>query len=129
MKKKRSSKLRQEVKVKVDIVTSDAIKIYYTGKFMDFTGRYIMNQSFPGDSFQCGCMCWILTYFLVLIQNELGVICDWSNHTDQREPRTPYVLNTPDQIFHGRNAGGVFSFFMDLINLDRNVDLQQCQAE
>ena len=31
----------QEVKVKVDIVTSDDIKIYYTGKFQDFTARYI----------------------------------------------------------------------------------------
>ena len=31
-KKKVVSKLRQEVKVKVDIVTSDDIKIYYTGK-------------------------------------------------------------------------------------------------
>ena len=30
-------KLRQEVKMKVDIVTSDDIKIYYTGKFQDFT--------------------------------------------------------------------------------------------
>ena len=37
-------KLRQEVKVKVDIVTSDDIKIYYTGKFQDFTVRYIINS-------------------------------------------------------------------------------------
>ena len=37
-----TSKLRQEVKVKVDIVTSDDIKIYYTGKFQDFTARYII---------------------------------------------------------------------------------------
>ena len=29
------------MKVKVDIVTSDDIKIYYTGKFQDFTARYI----------------------------------------------------------------------------------------
>ena len=35
-------KLRQEVKVKVDIVTSDDIKIYYTGRFQDFTARYII---------------------------------------------------------------------------------------
>ena len=34
--------LRQEVKVKVDIVTSDDIKIYYPGKFQDFTARYII---------------------------------------------------------------------------------------
>ena len=34
-------KLRQAVKVKVDIVTSDDIKIYYTDKFQDFTARYI----------------------------------------------------------------------------------------
>ena len=39
--KKVVSKLRQGVKVKVDIVTSD-IKIYYTGKFKDFTARYII---------------------------------------------------------------------------------------
>ena len=31
-------------------------------------------------------------------------------HTDQREPRTPYVPNTPDQIFHERNRGGVSIF-------------------
>ena len=35
-------KLRQEVEVKVDIVTSDDIKIYYTGKFQDFIARYII---------------------------------------------------------------------------------------
>ena len=52
------------------------------------------------------------------------------NHTDQHEPHTPYVLNTPDQIFHRRNGCGASIFiFMDLTNLDRNVDLQQCQAE
>ena len=34
--------LRQEVNVKIDIVTSDDIKIYYTGKFKDFTARYII---------------------------------------------------------------------------------------
>ena len=39
MKKKVVLELRQEVKVKVDIVTSDDIKIYYTGKFPDFTAR------------------------------------------------------------------------------------------
>ena len=33
-KKKVVPKLRQEVKVKVDIVTSDDIKIYYTGKLV-----------------------------------------------------------------------------------------------
>ena len=39
-KKKIVPKLRQEVKV--DIVTSDDIKIYYTRKFQDFTARYII---------------------------------------------------------------------------------------
>ena len=42
MKKKVVPILRQEVKVKVDIVTRD-IKIYYTEKFQDFTARYIIN--------------------------------------------------------------------------------------
>ena len=37
IKKKVVPKLRQEVKMKVDIVTSDEIKIYYTRKFQDFT--------------------------------------------------------------------------------------------
>ena len=40
MKKKVVHKLQQEVKV--DIVTSDDTKIYYTGKFQDFTARYII---------------------------------------------------------------------------------------
>ena len=40
MKKKVAPKLWQEVKV--DIVTSDDIKIYYTGKFQDFTARYMI---------------------------------------------------------------------------------------
>ena len=44
MKKKVVPKLRQKVKVKVDIVTSDDIKIYYTGKLQDFTARYIINN-------------------------------------------------------------------------------------
>ena len=42
-KKKIVPRLRQKVKVKVDIFTSDDIKIYYTGKFQDFTARYIIN--------------------------------------------------------------------------------------
>ena len=42
MKKKVVPTLRQEVKVKVDIVTSDDIKIYHTWKFQDFTARYII---------------------------------------------------------------------------------------
>ena len=44
MKKKVVPKLRQDVKVKVDIVTSDDIKIYCTGKFQDFTARYIIKH-------------------------------------------------------------------------------------
>ena len=36
-------KFRQVVKLKVDIVTSGDIKFYYTGKFKDFTARYIIN--------------------------------------------------------------------------------------
>ena len=42
--KKVVPKLRQEMKVKVDIVTSDDIKIYYTGKFQEFTARYIIKK-------------------------------------------------------------------------------------
>ena len=42
MKNKVVPKLRQEVKVKVDTVTSDDIKIYNTGKFQDFSARYII---------------------------------------------------------------------------------------
>ena len=38
--KKVVPKLRLEVTVKIDIVTSDDIKNYYTGKFQDFTARY-----------------------------------------------------------------------------------------
>ena len=41
--KKVVPKLKQEVKLKVDIVTSDDIKIYYIEKFQDITARYIMN--------------------------------------------------------------------------------------
>ena len=42
MMKKVVPKFRQEVKVKGDIVISDDIKIYYTGKFQDFSARYMM---------------------------------------------------------------------------------------
>ena len=44
--KKVVPKLRQEVKVKVDIVTSDDIKIYYTGEFQNFPAWYIINCIF-----------------------------------------------------------------------------------
>ena len=44
MKKKVISTLRHKVKVKVDIVTRDDIKIYYTKKFKDFTARYIIKR-------------------------------------------------------------------------------------
>ena len=46
MKNKVVPKLQQEEKVKVDIVTSDDTKIYYTGKFQDFTARYIIKTLF-----------------------------------------------------------------------------------
>ena len=42
-KRKVVPKLRQEVKV--DIVTSDDINIYYIGKFQEFTARYIITKS------------------------------------------------------------------------------------
>ena len=48
--KKVVPKLGQEMKVKVDIVTSDDIKIYYTWKFQDFTARYIKNIFNYGDA-------------------------------------------------------------------------------
>ena len=51
MEKKVVPKLRQEVKVKVDVVTSDDIKTYYTGKFQDLTARYIINVFTP--NFPC----------------------------------------------------------------------------
>ena len=44
--KKVVPKLQQEVTVKVDIFTSDDINIYYTGKFRDFTARYIIKHIF-----------------------------------------------------------------------------------
>ena len=45
-KEKKVPKLRQEVKVKVDIVTSADIKIYYTGKFQDFTARIVIKPNY-----------------------------------------------------------------------------------
>ena len=51
MKKKVVPTLQQEVKVKVDIVTSDDIKIYYTGKFQDFTARYIKKTNYTQGEF------------------------------------------------------------------------------
>ena len=45
MKKKVVRRLLQEVKVKFDIVTSDDSKIYFTGKFQDFTASYIIKLS------------------------------------------------------------------------------------
>ena len=45
MKKKVVPKLWQEAKVKVDIFNGDDIKIYYNGKFQDFTARYIIKYS------------------------------------------------------------------------------------
>ena len=36
--------MKKSKKREVDIVTSDDIKIYYTGKFQDFTARYIIKQ-------------------------------------------------------------------------------------
>ena len=45
MKKKVVPTSRQEVKVKVDIITSNDIKNYYTGKFQDFTTRYIIKRT------------------------------------------------------------------------------------
>ena len=62
MKKNVVPKLRQEVKVKVDMVTSDDIKINYTGKFQDFAIRCIIK----GDYCTCktilvGWLYWGLT--------------------------------------------------------------------
>ena len=51
--KKVVSKLRQEVKVKLDIVTSDDIKIHYTEKFQDFTARYISIKNLDEYVLQC----------------------------------------------------------------------------
>ena len=49
MKKKVVPKLQQ--KVKVNIATSDDIKIYYTGEFQDFTVRYNYNKLLSATAF------------------------------------------------------------------------------
>ena len=67
MKKKVVPILLQEVKVKVDIVTSDDIKIYYTGKFQDFTARYIIKI------FICVCDHTKHTLYLILPLHWLSV--------------------------------------------------------
>ena len=46
MKKKLVPELRQEVKVKVYIFISDDIKIYYTGKFQDFTAWSMISSKY-----------------------------------------------------------------------------------
>ena len=61
--KKGVPKLWQEVNVKVDIVTCDDIKIYYTGKFQDFTARYIITlerpyELAPGQRY-CSCQFYV----------------------------------------------------------------------
>ena len=48
------------MKVKTDIFTSDDIKIYYTGKFQDFTARYIIKKGFLLDL----CVCFSLRLFM-----------------------------------------------------------------
>ena len=65
MKKKVVPKLWQEVKVEVDIVTSEDIKIYHIGKFQDFTARcvikhYIYYSKFSKDHF------FLVKYFCIL---------------------------------------------------------------
>ena len=45
------------MKVKVDIVTSDDIKIYYTGKFQDFTHRYIIKAIYLFTRPGCNDIC------------------------------------------------------------------------
>ena len=57
MKKKVFPTLRQEVKVKVDTVTSDKIKIYYTGKFQDFIARYIISGTCSHRGSGTCCIC------------------------------------------------------------------------
>ena len=51
MKIKVVPKLRPEVKVKVDIDTNDDSKIYYIGKFQDFTARYKLKQHTRNEYF------------------------------------------------------------------------------
>ena len=68
MKKKVVPKLRQEVKVKVDIVTSDDIKIYYTGKFQDFTARHIIKM-----------FCSVLFFIRSILRSHLSSMCHQSD--------------------------------------------------
>ena len=49
-KRKVVPKLRQEVKV--DIVTSDDIKVYYTGRFQDFPARYMIKIDVSDKRYQ-----------------------------------------------------------------------------
>ena len=64
MKKNVVPKLRQEVKV--DIVTGDDVKIYYTEKFQDFTARYIIKKRLSKGSKKWGKKrkCWVLNFLL-----------------------------------------------------------------
>ena len=66
MNKKNVPKLRQEVKVKNDIVTSNDIKICYTEKFQDFTARYIINFNNSVKIWNVVCKCFQFVYMQVI---------------------------------------------------------------
>ena len=66
--------------------------------FWTFTFRWIRSFKFCNIS--------VITEDIYL---QFG-ICVHYPHTDQHGPRTPDVLDTPDQIFHKRNGGGVSIF-------------------
>ena len=82
-------KITTEVTVKVDIVTSDDIKIYYTGKFQDFTVRYIIKWCLALllKSFQWYHSNNSLIYEMGFSSNELGLLSIMPNNTPKKIPR------------------------------------------
>ena len=96
MKKKVVPKLRQEVKVKVDIVTSDNIKIYYTGKFQDFNAGYMITSN-------------------ICLQTTAYCPYTWGPHRANEQPNSYELLPCQVLKFHYDYPSLVYSLIFQLL--------------
>ena len=97
--------------MKVDIVTNDDIKIYYTGKFQDFTAWYEDNKTFiteydyhvlditcqaPGFVFTNYSQEYALSYFLSFFSKICKLECNTTSDWLKRMIYQPEVLLRSD---------------------------------
>ena len=103
--------------MKVDIVTSDDIKIYYTGRFQDFTAKYIIKSLFTLQDDQRVCLAY------GVITKDMDMVCP----VDATGKFTAQVVDFAGQYIKVIRIYQPRQYLSQLVHFIPNKNLSDCR--